>query len=121
MIDDRGAYFCQPVNVCLPRPEIAPFDGVIEKAIHAVAIVLVVLGGIDSALGRDAVRPARAVLIAEALHVVTLFSQGGGGRSPGEARAHDNNFKLPSIRRRDETDVVLVARPLFRERSGRDL
>jgi hypothetical protein len=55
------------VDVGLAGAEVAAFDRVVEEAVHAVAVVLVVLGGVDAALRGDAVRAAGAVVEAEAV------------------------------------------------------
>src|SRR5688500_16070924 len=59
LVDDVDAQLGEPVDVSFARAEVASLDGVVEKAIHAVAVVLVVLGGIDSALCGNAVRAPR--------------------------------------------------------------
>ena len=59
-------HFGEAVDVGLAGAEVAALDRVVEEALDAVAVVLVVLGGVDAALGGDGVRPARRVLVAEA-------------------------------------------------------
>ena len=73
LVDNVSADFCKAVYVCLARAEVAALYGVVEKPINAVAVVLVVLGGIDTALCRDRVRAAGAVLVAEALYIIPLL------------------------------------------------
>ncbi len=53
LIDDVAANFSESINVRFARAKIAAFDRVVEQAINAVAIVLIIFRGIDSALGRD--------------------------------------------------------------------
>ena len=67
LVDDVDADLGQPVDVALARAEVAALDRVVEQPVHAVAVVAVVLGGVDAALRGDAVRAARAVLVAEGL------------------------------------------------------
>src|SRR3989442_1593785 len=62
LVDDVDADFSQAVDVGFSRAEVAAFYGVVEQAIDAVAVVLIVLGGIDAALSSDRVRAAGAVL-----------------------------------------------------------
>ena len=78
----------QPVGVSLAGAEVAPLDRVVKEAVDAVAVVAVVLGGVDPALGGDRVGPARAVVIRKAVHLVALLAERGGrGRSrPGPSR-----------------------------------
>ena len=88
LVDDRGADFCEPVNIRFARAEVAAFDGVVEKPINAVAVVLIVLRGVDSALRGDRVRAARAILIAETFDIESLLAKRGRGgrRRPGRCR-----------------------------------
>ena len=70
LIDDVHADLRQAINVRLARPEIAALHRVVKQPEHAVAVAVIILRGVDPALRRDAVRPARRILKAEALHVV---------------------------------------------------
>ena len=67
LVDDVVADLGQPIDVGLAGAEVAALDRVVEEAIDAVAVVLIVLGRVDAALGGHAVGAARAVLIAEDL------------------------------------------------------
>ena len=66
LVDDVDADLRQAIDVGLARAEIAALDGVVKQPVDAVAVVLIILGGVDAALGGDAVGAARAVLKAEA-------------------------------------------------------
>ena len=59
LIDDVDAQLRQSVDVRFARPVVAALDGVVEEPVDAVAVVLVVLGGVDAALRGDAVGAAR--------------------------------------------------------------
>ena len=87
LVDDVDAQLRQPVDVGFARPVVAALDGVVEQPIDAVAVVLVVLRGVDAALRRDAVRAARAVLDAEVQDVVAKLAERRGGRRAGQTRA----------------------------------
>jgi hypothetical protein len=66
LVDDvRPTDLGEAVDVGLAGAEVAALDRVVEQAVHAVAVVLVVLGGVDAALGGDRVRPARGVVEGE--------------------------------------------------------
>ena len=65
-------------------------------------------------------RAARAVLIAEALHVITHLAKTGRRRAAGESAADDDDLKLAAVRRTNESGVILEARPLGLERTGRN-
>jgi hypothetical protein len=75
LVDDVDAQLRQPVDVGLACAVVAAFDGVVEQPLHAVAVVLIVLRGVDAALRRDAVRAPGAVLDAEAQDVVAQFTE----------------------------------------------
>ena len=91
VVDDGVADLGESVDVRFARPEVAPLDGVVEEATHAVAVVLVVLRCIDAALGGDAVGATRTVLEAEAIDLIAELAQGGGGGGACEARPHDDH------------------------------
>src|SRR5207248_1898155 len=80
LIDDEIADFSQPVNVRFSRTEIAALDRVVKQAEHAVAVVLIILGGIDSALRCDGMGATRRILITKTFHPITEFAQGSRGR-----------------------------------------
>ena len=117
LVDDVDRHLGEPVDVGLAGAEIAALDRVVEEPVDAVAVVLVVLGGVDAALGGDGVGAARAVVKDEALHPVAELGQRGGGRGAGEAGADDDDLVLPLVRRVDELDLRLVLGPLLRERA----
>ncbi len=60
LVDDVHADLRQPVHVGFARAEIAALHRVVEQAVDAVAVVVIVLGGVDAALRGDGVRAARA-------------------------------------------------------------
>ena len=55
LVDDVHADLGEAIDVGLARTEVAALDGIVEKAINAIAVVLIVLGGVDAALGGDGV------------------------------------------------------------------
>jgi hypothetical protein len=59
LVDNIEADFGQAMNIRFSRPKITPFDRIVEQAENAIAVVLIVLGGVDTALRRDTVRPPR--------------------------------------------------------------
>ena len=60
LVDDVDADLREAVDVGFARAEVAALDRVVEQAVDAVAVVLVVLRGVDAALRGDGVRAARA-------------------------------------------------------------
>src|SRR5690606_33591952 len=102
----------QPVDVGLAGPVVAALDGVIEEPEDAVAVVLVVLRGVDAALGRHAVGPAGRVLDAEVKDVVAQLGQGSGRGSAGQAGAHHDDGVLALVGGSHQLDGGLVVVPL---------
>ena len=90
LVDDVDAQLREPEDVRLARAVVAALDRVVEQPLDAVAVVLVVLGGVDAPLRGDAVRAARAVVDAEALDVVAELAERRRGRRAGEAGADDD-------------------------------
>ncbi len=78
LVDDVHAELRKPVHVGFACAEVATLHGVVEEAVHAVAVVLVVLGGVDATLRRDAVRAARGVVKGEQLDVVAELAERRG-------------------------------------------
>ncbi len=120
LIDDGIANLRETPHVGFARSEVATSYGVAKEAADAVAVVLIVLGRVDSALGRDAVRPARAVLEAEAVHLVPETAEGRRGRSARQTTAHDDDSMTLSIRGRDQSERFATAGPFFRQCSVGD-
>ena len=91
LVDDVGADLGQAVDVGLARAVVAALDGVVEEPVDGVAVALVVLGGVDAALGRDRVGAARGVLVAERLHDVPGLAERRRRARPGQTGAdHDH-------------------------------
>ena len=89
--------------------EVAALDGVVEQAVNRVAVVLVVLRGVDAALRGDRVRAARRVLEAEARDVVAELGERRGRGAAGEAGADDDDLVLALVRRVDQLHLELRA------------
>ena len=119
LVDDVGADLGQAVDVRLARAVVAALDRVVEEAVDGVAVLLVVLRGVDAALGGDRVRAARGVLVAEGLHVVAGLAERGGGRGAGQAGADDDDVELAAVGRVDQAGLELAVRPALGDRAGR--
>src|SRR5213079_1527923 len=81
LVDDAGADLREAIHVGLAGAEVAALDRVVEQPEDRVAVVLVVLGGVDSPLRGDRVRPPRRILETEAGHPVAELGErrGRGG------------------------------------------
>ncbi len=120
LVDDVDADLRQAVDVGFARAEIAAFHGVVEEAVDAVAIVVIILGGVDAALRGDGVRAARGILEAEALHVVAQLAERGGRGSARQARSHHDDVVLALVGRIDQLQIELVLVPEGLDRAGGD-
>lgn len=85
-----------------------PLDGIIKQAIHTVTVILVILGGIDPALGCDRVCPAGAILIAECLYIIAQLTKGSGSGGPGQPGTHYNNGIFTFIGRIDQLEIEFM-------------
>src|SRR4029453_1613716 len=120
LIDDVHAHLRQAVGVCLAGAEVTAFHGVVEEAEDAVAVVPVVLGCVDSALGCDGVSAAGSVVEREALHVITLLAERGSSGGAGEARADNQDRVLAPVGWVDQLHLEATAVPLLFDRAVGD-
>ena len=87
MFDDLG----REVDVRLAGAEVAALDGVVEEPHHAVAVVVVVLGGVDAALRGDAGARRGESWKENALHLVAELAE-ARGRGAGQPGADDDDL-----------------------------
>ena len=117
LVDDLQGDLGEAMDVGLAGAEVTALDRVVEETPDGVSVILVVLCAIDPALGGDGVGAARAVLIAEALHLVAEFGERRGGGTSGKTRADDDDGVFAFVRRVDEFRLGLVLGPLSGKRS----
>ncbi len=101
--------------------KIAALHRVIKKPADTVAVILIILGGVDAALGRNAVRAARTVLKTKRADLVAQFRQGSGGGRAGQTGAHHDDLMFAFIGGVDELEIKTVLVPLLRQRPRGDL
>lgn len=118
LVDDVGAVLSEAVDVGLTGAEVAAFDGVVEQTPRAIAVVLVVFGGVDTALCGDTVSAARAIVESKAVDIVALLSQGGGSGSSGESGSDDDDFEFASVDGSNETHFFFGFGPTLIERAA---
>src|SRR5262252_2648801 len=116
LVDDVNADLGQAVDVGFTRAEVAALDRVVKQAVDRVAVVAVILPGVDAALSGARVRAARAVLETKGLDVVAEFAQRGSRRSARQAGAEDDDVEFAFIGRVDQFHLLPVLRPLHRDR-----
>ncbi len=118
LVDDVYADLRETVDIGFAGTEIATLNGVVEEAVNAIAIVVVILGGVDATLRSDGMRAAWAVLKAEAVDVVTQFTKACGGGTTGETRTNDDDVVLPLVGGIDELELELMLVPGLLDRPG---
>ena len=63
------------MHVCFTCAEVTTFDGVVEQTMNAVAVTLVVLRAIDTALGSNGVRTTCRVMKCKRIDLVSEFGK----------------------------------------------
>ena len=111
LVDDLVRHLREPVDVRLARAEVAALDRVVEEPEDRVAVVAVVLGGVDPALGGDRVRAPRRVVEREDVDLVAELGQRRGGRSARQAGADDDDLEAPLVGRVHQPHGEAVVRP----------
>ena len=97
LVDDVVRYFGQAVNVGLTCAVVTALHGVVEQAVHRVAVVLIILGGIDTSLCGDGVCAARRVLDAEVEYLETHFAKRSGCTGSCQTRTHHDDVEAALI------------------------
>ena len=120
LVDDVDAELRQPIDVRFAGAIVAALHRVVEQPIDAVAVVAVVLRGVDAALRGDAVRAPRAVEDAEQLDAIALFAQRRRRRRAGQAGADDDDFVFAPVGRIDQLVLEFPAVPLLGDRAARE-
>ena len=121
LVDDLVRDLSEPVDVRLAGAVVAALDRVVEEAVDAVAVVAVVLGGVDAALGGDGVSPACGVVKGEDVDVVAELAQRGGGGGAGQPSADDDDAVLALVRRVHQLDGEPVVVPAVLDRARGNL
>ena len=104
LVNDSGTDFCKTIDVSLSTTIVTTFNGIVEKTIHRVIVILIVLGSIDTALSRDRVRTARRITDTENLYIITEFTKCSSCRRAAETCTDYNDFKFPFVVRTDKTN-----------------
>ena len=119
VIDDAHRELGQPVHVRFARPEVAALESVVEEPLDAVAVVLVVLRGVDPTLRGHAVGAPGRIVEGQAPHAIAELRQRGRGGGAGQPGAHDEEVVAATARRADELEIRAPALPAGGERPGR--
>ena len=117
LVDDAATDFGEAVAAGLPGPKVAALERVGKEPLDAVAIVGVILRGVDAALGCHRMGPAGTVVEGDQLHPVALLRQGGRRRGPGQATAHHQHLELALPQRADQRQAIAGAAPGIGDRT----
>ena len=113
LVDDVAGHLGQAVHVGLASAEVATLHGVVEQTVHRVTVILVVMSSIDTTLSSNGVSAAGAILVAEAVYIVTQLSQRGSSSATSQAGAHHKHRVLTAVIGVDELGLALVLGPLL--------
>ncbi len=120
LIDDLCTHLGESVHIGLARAEVSTFDRVIKQSAHAVSIVLVILGRVDSSLRRNAVGAARTVLKTKAFNLIAELSQGRGRAGSRKAGADDDDRDFSFVVWTYQLFAEPVPVPFGFQRAGRN-
>ena len=120
LVDDIDAYLCQPMYIRLPRAKISSLDRVVKQPVHRITVILIILGRINSTLGRNRVRPTRAILETEGFYPIPQLRQTCGSRGPCQTRPDHNHLVLPLVGGIHQTRIRLKPCPLVSQRTLRN-
>jgi hypothetical protein len=118
LVDDVDAVLREAIDVAFASAEVAAFDRVVEEAVDAVAVVLIILSGIDAALRCDGVRAAGRILKAEAFDVVAKLAEGSGRGAASESGADDDEVVASLVGGVNELHLELSVLPGLLDRPG---
>ena len=118
LVDDVAAH---SIDIGFTAAVVATLDGLVEKTIDRVIVILVILGSIYTSLRRDRVRTARRIADAENFYIITELTQRSSCRRTTESGSDDNDFEFPLVARIDNTDLRLMLCPFLRQRTLRNL
>jgi hypothetical protein len=83
LIDDIRGHFGEAMDIAFAGAIIASFHRVVEKAIDAISVVLIIFCGVDSTLCGYTMSAAGAIMKSKALDIITEFAEGGCGCGAG--------------------------------------
>ena len=104
LVDDVIAHFGKSIDIRLTATVVAAFDGLIEKTVDRVIVILVVLGGIDTTLCGNGMCTAWRVAYTEYLNIITKLTKCSSCRCTSKPGSDDNDFEFPLVAGIDNTE-----------------
>ena len=113
LVDNIVGHLCQAIDIGFAGTIVAAFHRVVEQTIDGVAVVLVVLGGIDTTLRGNGVGAAGRILNAEVNHVEAHLAECGGGRSTRKTCTDNDYVQFQLILGVHQTLVSFIVSPFL--------
>ena len=107
LVDDVIAHFGKSIDIRLTATVVAAFDGLIEKTVDRVIVILVVLGGIDTTLCGNGMCTAWRVAYTEYLNIITKLTKCSSCRCTSKPGSDDNDFEFPLVAGIDKPSGIL--------------
>ena len=120
LIYDIGRAFGEAVHVCFAGAVVATFDCIVEETVYTIAVILIILSGVDTSLCCDAMRAAWAVMERKALDVIPQFAEGSSCSSAGETGADHDHIEAEFVVGGHEGDCGFILFPFGGDRAGRN-
>ena len=121
LVDDVVRHLCQTIDVGFASTIVTAFHCIIEEAINRVAIVLIVLGCIDTTLSCDRVSATGRVLNAEVIYIEAHLGKGSGSTCSSKTCADHDDVELQLVLRVHQTLVSFIFFPFLRHWACRNL
>ena len=121
LVDDGGAHFGQAIDIGFAGTVVTTLDGVVEKTVNGIIVILVVLGSVDTTLCGNGMCTTRGIADTEYLHIVTELAQGSGCRRSAQTGSDDNDLQFPFVVGTDKMNLGFTLGPFFGKRSVRNL
>ena len=120
LVDNAIGNFSQTINVSFTSTVVTTLDCIIEQTINGVAIILIVLSSIDTALCCDRVCTTRRVLDTEVQHIESHFCQRSCSRSTGQTSTYHDDIQTTLVCRVHQFLVIFIIFPLLSQWALRD-
>ena len=112
LVDDVIGNLRQTIDIRLTSAVVTTFDRIVVETINTIAVVLVVLRRVDTALCSNRVRTTRRILDTEVEDVKSHLCKGGSSRSTSQTGTDDDDVETTFVSGINEFLMVLIVGPL---------
>ena len=113
LVDDIVRNLCKAIYVCLTGTIVTTLYSVIEKTVYRVAIVLIVLGSVDTTLSRNRVCTTWRVLDTKVYYVEAHLTERSSCTGTSKTSTDNDYIELELVLWVYQTLVCLVVSPFF--------